>query len=415
MSLAPPCRFRRPSPVAAAFLVLAAIAAGAVSRVRAQDEVRALWVVRTSLTSPAAIDSMVTAARAGGFNTLLVQVRGRADAYYANGLEPRPSSLDALPGFDPLAVTIARAHTAGLEVHAWINVNLVSSAVELPSARDHVIYRHPEWLMVPRALAEDLSDLDPRSPEYLGRLARYTRAQSAEVEGLYLSPITATSGDYTVSVVRDIVNRYAVDGVHFDYARYPADDFDYSRAALAAFRRSVLPDLTAADRTRVEERLAAEPLLYTRMFPERWRQFRASALTLLVGRLRETVRAVRPNAVMSAAVQPDPVEAANHRLQEWRTWLTHDLIDVVCPMAYTTNGAEFAAQIAAARRIAGADRLWAGIGAYRLNERQILDDVASARRVGVGGIILFSYDSLTEPSRGADYLAQVGRALASEK
>ena len=173
---------------------------------------------------------------ASGFNTLLVQVRGRGDAYFQHGIEPRPASLAAQPAFDPLATTIARAHAAGLQVHAWINVNLVAGAAELPAARDHVVYRHPEWLMVPRALAEDLNGVDPHSPQYLGRLARYVRAQPAELEGLYLSPIAEASADYTVGVVRDIASRYAVDGVHLDYVRYPNDDFDYSRDALAAFR-----------------------------------------------------------------------------------------------------------------------------------------------------------------------------------
>jgi uncharacterized lipoprotein YddW (UPF0748 family) len=124
--------------------------------VHAEDEVRALWVARTTLTSPAAIETMVKAARAGGFNTLLVQVRGGADAYYNSGLEPRPAALETQPSFDPLAATIAQAHEAGLQVHAWVNVNLVAGVGEMPSSPDHVIYRHPEWLMVPRTLAEDL-------------------------------------------------------------------------------------------------------------------------------------------------------------------------------------------------------------------------------------------------------------------
>ena len=115
---------------------LAAIAASLIliiSPVRAQDEVRALWVVRTTLTSPSAISTMVAAAQHGGFNTLLVQVRGRGDAYYQRGIEPRPASLAAQPDFDPLATVIAKAHEAGLQVHAWINVNLVASAAELPA------------------------------------------------------------------------------------------------------------------------------------------------------------------------------------------------------------------------------------------------------------------------------------------
>ena len=79
-------------------------------------------------------------------------------------------------------------------------------------------------------------------------------------------------------------------------------------------------------------------------------------------------------------------------------------------MAYTTDGKLFAAQIASDYAIAGAHPLWAGIGAYRLTPSQIAENVQAARRVGVSGIILFSYDSLTEPARGPAYLSQIGRA-----
>jgi uncharacterized lipoprotein YddW (UPF0748 family) len=396
-----------------AALVVAAAAVALASppaRVHAQSEVRALWVVRTSLTSPAAVATMVDAAGASGFNTLLVQVRGRADAYYANGLDPRPAALAGQPTFDPLAVTIARAHAAGLQVHAWINVNLVAGAGELPSARDHVVYRHPEWLMVPRALAEDLNGVDPHSPQYLGRLARYVRGQAAELEGLYLSPIAEASADYTVGVVRDIVSRYAVDGVHLDYVRYPNDEFDYSRDALAAFRLNTVPELSAAETRRYDARLAGDPLVYTAAFPERWRAFRAGRMTALMSRLADAVRAARPSITISAAVTPDVTDASTHRLQDWRTWLDRGLVDVICPMAYTTDGDVFTAQIAAVREIAGRHLVWAGIGAYRLSSEQIAENVQAARRLGAGGSILFSYDSLTSPSHGPDYLAQVARA-----
>ena len=58
--------------------------------------------------------------------------------------------------------------------------------------------------------------------------------------------------------------------------------------------------------------------------------------------------------------------------------------------------------------------MWAGIGAYRLTPAEIAQNVQTARRLGVGGVILFSYDSLTGPARGPDYLAEVGRALGSQ-
>jgi uncharacterized lipoprotein YddW (UPF0748 family) len=379
-------------------------------RARAENEVRALWVVRTTLTSPAAIETMVKAARAGGFNTLLVQVRGRADAYYSSGLEPRPLALATQPSFDPLAATIAQAHEAGLQVHAWVNVNLVAGVGDMPSAPDHVVYRHPEWLMVPRALAEDLIAVNPKSPEYLGRLTRYVRGRPAELEGLYLSPIVPGAAEYTAGVVRDIVQRYGIDGVHLDYMRYPTEDFDYSRDALAGFRDAVAADLSPADRRQYDRRLTGEPLIYTQAFPERWRAFRSNQLTNLVLKVREAVKTLKPTATISAAVMPDLAEAWSRHLQDWKTWLERDLIDVVCPMAYTTDAATFVAQVTAARSAAGRHPLWAGIGAYQLSSTRIVENVQAARRLGVGGIILFSYDSLTGPTRGPEYLSEVGRA-----
>jgi uncharacterized lipoprotein YddW (UPF0748 family) len=83
-------------------------------------EVRALWVVRTTLTSPAAVRTMVGDAWQGGFNTLLVQVRGRGDAYYLSSLEPRAAALADQPrDFDPLALVLEEAHARGMTVHAW--------------------------------------------------------------------------------------------------------------------------------------------------------------------------------------------------------------------------------------------------------------------------------------------------------
>jgi uncharacterized lipoprotein YddW (UPF0748 family) len=375
----------------------------------AREEVRALWVVRTSLTSPAAIDDMVTAAKAGGFNTLLVQIRGRGDAYYLGSTEPRPSALVSQPTLDPLARTISAAHGAGLAVHAWMTVNLVAGT-DLPVARNHVVYRHPEWLMVPRSLGEDFATLDPTGPEYLGRLVRHARNQPGELEGLYLSPVTQGSVDYTAAVVRDIVTRYAVDGVHFEHVRYPNDEFDYSRETLAAFRRVVVPGLSDSERRRYEARAESEPLLYTIVFPDRWRAFRAERLTNLLTQLRDTVRSVRPGAVVSAAVAADPVEAAGRRLEDWPMWLARDLIDIVCPMANDADSAAFASQIAMAREAAGRHPLWVGIGAARLSHEQIVDDIRTARRIGAGGVVLFSYDSLVAPARGSGYLNQLGKA-----
>jgi uncharacterized lipoprotein YddW (UPF0748 family) len=390
------------------------LAFGPARPLHALDEVRALWVVRTSLTSAQAIEEMVAAAKQSGFNTLLVQVRGLGDSYVQGGLEPRPASLAAQPTFDPLAMAIAKGHERGLAVHAWINVNLVAGT-DVPASRSHIVYRHPEWLMVPRTLGRDLVSLDPTGPEYLGRLTRYARGRSAELEGLYLSPATNASVEYTTGVVRDIVQRYAVDGVHLDYVRYPTDEFDYSRETLGAFRQNLAGSLSAADMRRYDARLAADPLLYTQVFSDEWRAFRVSRLTALLSEIRKTVKAARPSATISATVAPDPTEAATRRLQDWGQWLNLDLIDVVCPAAYTTDVAAFVSQITTAQLAAGRHALWAGIGANRLSSEQTVDNILAARRLGVGGVILFSYDSLIAPARASGYLSQLGKAAFSSQ
>jgi uncharacterized lipoprotein YddW (UPF0748 family) len=130
-----------------------------------------------------------------------------------------------------------------------------------------------------------------------------------------------------------------------------------------------------------------------------------------VARIRRTVHDVRPNAMVTAAVFPDPQDAFDDRLQDWRGWLVSHLVDVVAPMAYTQEPARFAEQIAAARDVAGGRAVWAGIGSYRLTPAQTTDNIQVARKLGAAGFVLFSYDSLTGPKAPAlDYLAIVSRA-----
>jgi uncharacterized lipoprotein YddW (UPF0748 family) len=401
---------------AAAVCVLAAalggdrVAVQADSMLAPAEEVRALWITRTTLSAPDKIEQMVRAASRGGFNTLIVQVRGRGDAYYDSALDPRATELAARPDFDPLAEVLARAKPAGLRVHAWINANLVSSAASLPASRQHVVYRHPEWLMIPRDLAADMVNVDPRSPEYLGRLARWTRARLTEVEGLYTSPLHSSAAAHVASVAADIVANYAVDGLHLDYARFPSAEFDYSRPALQQFKQSLAPYLSEADRQRVDAQEALDPTAYANMFPERWRSFRQSRITALVMRVRTAVKQANPDAILSAAVLPDLATATNSRMQDWRMWLDQSLVDVICPMAYTQDLDLFGEQIRIARGFAGDRPVWAGVGAYRLSASATLQHIERARRASAAGVVLFSYDALVAAPNSPTTLTALGRA-----
>ena len=383
---------------------------------RQPSEIRALWVLRTSLTTPASIAALVKSAHAHGFNTLLVQVRGRGDSYFAGGIEPRAADLQRqAPTFDPLNTVITAARASGLSVHAWVNVNLVSSAVDLPVAREHIVHRHPEWLMVPRELAPALAKVNYESPAYVGRLARWTRTQLEDVEGLYASPIQPSAATHVESIVRDIARRYPVDGVHLDYARYPGSRFDYSRASIAEFKVHVRPNISAASRRSLDSQERVDLFAYPDALPDEWKAFRISRMTALMTRLHKAVKSERPEALVTVAAAPDIQEAYDHRLQDWRTWLQTGVVDAVAPMAYTPEPARFAEQIAAARQAAGGRAIWAGIGAYRLTASQTIQNIHTARRLGAAGVVLFSYDSLVDPKLTAsDYLEVVGRSAFAD-
>jgi uncharacterized lipoprotein YddW (UPF0748 family) len=373
------------------------IAAGSGRAATQSGSVRGLWVPRTALTSPDSIATMVQTAAGGGFNTLLVQVRGRGEAFYRSSIEPRSSDLDRQPiDFDPLGHVIKLARPAGLAVHAWVNVNLVASGTTLPRSREHVVAQHPDWLMVPKALAGTLRKTGVVSPAYLGTLARWTRSQTDQVEGLYLSPVTAASRAYTTSVVAELASRYELDGIHLDYIRYPSAEFDYSGAALAAFRDAVSGGEPRAERDRLDRAATVNPAAWAEARPAVWAAFHRDRLTSLTAGIQNAVRTARPGIVVSAAVVGVSAEARDARYQDWLTWAKAGHIDVACPMLYSLSTDQFAAVTTDIRAALGTTPFWAGIGAYRLPVDGTIERVRLARRANADGVLLFSYGQLAD-------------------
>src|SRR6185437_1435217 len=202
------------------------------------------------------------------------------------------------------------------------------------------------------------------------------------VEGLYVSPLQPEAAAHNQAVVADIARLYPVDGIHLDYVRYPSDQFDYSRFAIAAFRADMRTRISPALRHELDEQDVVDLFAYPDRFPNEWKTFRRSELSSMLMRLRTAVKTARPDALFTVAAAPDAQEAFDQRLQDWRTWLEQRVIDAVCPMAYTQEADRFAEQIAAARDIAGGNAVWAGIGAYRLRPEQTIENIQAARRLG---------------------------------
>ena len=296
---------------------------------------KALWVVRDRITSKTAIDDLLADSVGWNIRDLVVQVRGRADAYYASSLEPRAEALEH-SDVDPLGHLVRGGAAVGVRIHAWANGAFVWSSPSgtPPRSPAHLVNRHPDWLLRP----DGVTSLDP--------------AGGSDWEGIYIDPTVPAARAHTVGVFEDLVRRYPVEGFHHDYVRYPQ----------ARYARS------ADDH---------------------------AAITAIVRETAARLRAARPGIVISAAVFPDPIVARERVLQRWPEWAAEKLVDLVCPMAYRTDTAEVRRLLGAARAAAPTTRMWGGLMAYGGERERVRDHVRAARDAGCDGAILFAYDPET--------------------
>ena len=376
------------------------------------SETRGLWVVRSTLVHPDSVRAMVARAAGAGFNTLLVQVRGRGDAYYSGGIEPRADGIQDRPAFDPLALTLREAHARGIEVHAWMNVHLISSASVISRAPTHLVNSRRGLLAVPKELARELYDVDPASSRYFERLVVHALANPDGVEGLYTSPSAPEVKERVYAVAMDLVERYEIDGIHLDYVRYPSAAFDYSRGALDRFRTWIDGRITDDQRAEFVSASEQNPLAFVEAFPEPWAEFRRDQITDLVERIYVGVKHRRPEVLVSAAVFPDAQESFLHRYQDWEGWLRRGIVDVVALMAYNPDDGFFDRAISHAAEVGGPERVWAGVGAYLTTYEGTLSKIDITQRIGVRGFLLFSYDwsvAYGPAAGGQPFLERVGR------
>ena len=342
-------------------------------------EWRAVWV---SYLEWAAMDfSTEDAFRAGvvqlldnctglGLNTVLAQVRPFGDALYRSSLFPWSHLCTGVqgqdPGFDPLDVLLQEAHTRGISVEAWVNpYRLRSSAAMPPNLADsNLANTHPEWVCT----------VD---------------------EGLYLNPAEPAAADYVVQGVAELVQNYAVDGIHFDDYFYPATDESIDAAQFAA---SGAGNLAA------------------------WRR---ENVTALVRAVHDTVKAADPTLRFGISPQGNPDNDRNEQYTDLSVWLTASgadaVVDYLCPQIYwgygytlSSGSTRFAFENITAEWLAlpraESTALYFGLGAYRVGVGDgganadsvsqwctgsaLARQVTDLRSAGAGGWALYRYGSL---------------------
>jgi uncharacterized lipoprotein YddW (UPF0748 family) len=121
-------------------------------------------------------------------------------------------------------------------------------------------------------------------------------------------------------------------------------------------------------------------------------------ISRLVQDVSAIVRTAQSNAVVSAAVYGHYPSATASVGQDWRKWVEKRWLDFICPMDYTDDTARFEDYVREQVRLAGAGRVFPGIGVTaaesRLDAAQVIDQIVSARRLGARGFVLFDLNKV---------------------
>lgn len=376
---------------ASAFAQAAAGVAGPVER-------RALWVdaFHAGIRTPDEAKDLVAAARQAGLNTLFVQVRRRGDTLFASPLEPPLDDPAYDPAFDALAHVVPLARAAGIEVHAWINAMPVWREDTPPRDARHVFVRHGVSAAGEERWLTSAPDGTMRFPV-----------------GYFLDPGHPDAAAHLARVYLDVATRYDVDGIHFDYIRYPETDqpsagagapVGYNAVSLARFQRAT------------GRRDVPEP------GDGRWIAWRRDQVTALVRRVYLEVKAVKPSIVVSAALIPwgrppaaddrfDESAPMQRVFQDWQGWLREGILDMAVPMNYARETDDrvrgwFGGWIAFEKRNTHGRHLVVGLGAYRNTPADTIAQVARVRAPEgphrAQGVSFFSYAvPVTAPPAGA--------------
>jgi uncharacterized lipoprotein YddW (UPF0748 family) len=139
-------------------------------------------------------DHLLDSLQLAGINTILFQVRPEADAWFKSPYEPWSRYITGEqgkdPGWDPLAYIIEACHQRCLAIHAWINPYRVRTSAGKTLSPDHLYFHYPSMFI-----------------EY--------------GDYLWFDPGMPANRDHIVKVVRDLVKRYDIDGIHMDDYFYP--------------------------------------------------------------------------------------------------------------------------------------------------------------------------------------------------
>ena len=311
-------------------------------------------------------DESIGRLKENGFNAIVVNAMRAGTADYQSELLPVRDRV-AREG-DQIALAVAAGRKYGVEVHIWkVNWNLSDAPEEF----------------VDRMRAE-------------GRLQR-TRSGS---ETHWLCPSNSANFQLERDSMLEVVRKYEVDGIHFDYIRYPDHDNCYCDGCRQRFEES--NGLKVADWP--GDVVEGGPRFSA------YQEFRSTNITRLVKAVSEESHRIKPWIKVSAAVFSDWPQCREQVGQDWVTWVQQGYLDFLCPMDYSASDAGFRTWVQSQRDILAARiPLYPGVGASApgLPLGQVIDQIQIARAEGADGFIIFEY----QRGVATDYIPGLGKGV----
>ncbi len=326
-------------------------------------------------------------ARAHNHNAIFVHVRPSGDAFWPSEYAPWSEWLTGRrdgrdPGWDPMAFMVAEAHARNLEFHAWFNPyrgtqpGPAGPGADIGAlAPDHPLRAHRDWAIA------------------------YPKGRSAR---LYFDPGIPAARRFVEDAMLEAVQRYDVDGVHFDDFFYPYPEAGQDFPDGRSYARYARPGQSRADWRRANVNTLVREMNTRIKQVKPWVKFGISPFGIW-----RNARTDRGGSDTDGLQSHDAIYA------DTRTWVRQGWLDYVVPQLYWAIGfarADYAKVLPWwSKLVSGTNvQLYIGQGDYRVGEKgpwrdpgQLDRQLALNDRYAVSGSVHFSAKQIRADRLGA--------------
>ena len=291
---------------------------------------------------------------------------------YAQGLYPdfeelgRNEALEAAQGDrDMLQEVITLGHERHLTVIPWFEFGFMAPAVS------SLTERHPDWLTQKR-----------------GALPAAQFSQEGDHNRVWLNPLHPHVQRFMLELIGELADNYDIDGIQFDDHFSLPVEFGYDPYTISLYQREHGGQSPPAD--------YADP---------EWVRWRADKITDFMDLVFRTVKARRPDAVIS--VSPNPAYFAYHySLQDWPRWRQLGYVEELVVQVYRGSLESFRQTLRdrsiqrSSRHVPTGIGILTGLRNAPVPISLIRQQVQTARSMGFRGVSFFFYESLWQVAPG---------------